>query len=170
MTADIDDDGFRLEAGAGNDSLYFSDHVSSTSTVINAGTGNDTLTFTEIVSSASIVGGAGNDSLAFTYEQFTHSTYNTTDTANQYFYGGGTDTLFFYGNTSQTGNLMNVNVLDSLYTSVATQIVAGTGINIVGTTGGTSTTIAYVLGASQATNITVSEVSQSVIDSVSSLG
>ena len=66
--------------------------------------------------------------------------------------------------------MLNVNVLDSLYTSVATQIVAGTGINVVGTTGGTSTTIAYVLGASQSANITVAEVSQSVIDSVSSLG
>ena len=160
----------RLGAGAGNDSLYFSDHVSGTTTVINAGSGNDTLTFTEIVSSASIVGGAGNDSLAFTYENATGAAYNTYGTANQYFYGGGTDTLSFVGNTSQVGNLLNINVLDSLYTSVATQIRTGTGINVVGTTGGTSTTIAYVIGASQSTNITVSEVSQTVIDSVSSLG
>ena len=162
----------RIGTGSGNDSLYFAGNVSSVANV-NAGAGNDTLQFTELVSSASIVGGAGNDSLSFTYEA---ATSNSTasggggNLANEYFYGGGTDTLFFYGNSSQSGTVLNVNVLDSLYTSVATQVRTGTGINIVGTTGSTSTTIAYVLGTSLASQITATEVSQSTIDSVTSLG
>jgi hypothetical protein len=161
----------RIGTGAGNDSLYFSGNVSSTATVINLGAGNDQLQFTTLVSSASIIGGTGNDSLAFTRAAGIRATVAE---GNQYFYGGGTDTLFFTGDTSNTALMLNVNVLDSLYTSVATSIVAGTGMNVVGTvtSGGTSTstTIAYVLGASNGSNITVSEVSQATIDTVSSLG
>jgi hypothetical protein len=93
----------------------------------------------------------------------------------EYFYGGGTDTLEFTNTVTGTGTIINVNVLDSLYTSVSTEANSGsTGINVIGsTTSGsstTNTTIAYVLGASNTANITVSEVSQSTFDSVSSLG
>ena len=159
----------RLGTGDGNDSLDFAGAVTSSTTVINVGAGNDTLDFGENVTNLSINGGAGNDSIYFSNVNWT-STYSFTDRSNQYFYGGGTDTLQFQGNTTNTATLLNINVLDSLYDSVATEVRSGTGINVVGTNGTTDTTIAYVLGASQAANITVSEVTQSVIDSVTSLG
>ena len=159
----------RIGVGAGNDSLDFAGNVTASATVVNLGAGNDTLDFGGNVKNASIVGGAGSDSIAFTNVNWT-STYSSSATSNQYFYGGGTDTLSFTSGVSNTATLLNINVLDGLYTSVSTEVRAGTGINVVGTTGTSDTTIAYILGASQAANITVTEVSQSVIDSVSLLG
>ena len=102
---------------------------------INAGAGNDTLQFTSTVSSASIIGGAGMTPSA-------SSTAYTTATAAEgstYFYGssGGTDTLFYAGNTT-TATFLTFNVLDSLYDSVSTEVRAGTGISVVGTAGTTT--------------------------------
>ena len=102
-----DDYAGRLGAGAGNDSLQFAATVTGTSTVINAGAGNDTLQFTSTVSSASIVGGAGNDSLSFTSVEYTNAIVNE---GSNYFYGssGGTDTLFYTGNTTNTATFLTL--------------------------------------------------------------
>ena len=154
--------------GAGNDGLQFAGTVTSTSpllTVVQV----TTVFSSPQLSLPSIIGGTGNDSLSFTSVA---NTTVTTNSGNTYFYesSGGTDTLFYTGNTTNTATFLTFNVLDSLYDSVATEVRGGTGINIVGTSGTTDTTIAYVLGLSQGSNVVAAEVSQSTIDSVSALG
>ena len=127
--------------------LYFS------GTVVNAGA-DDSITFSALVSSVSIVGGAGNDSFNFSSTDWT--TYSEVNNNNKFYYGSGdgTDTLNFSATTTGTGQVVSVNVLDSLFTSVVTEIQGTTGINIVGsTTSGsttTNTTIAYVIGVTNA--------------------
>ena len=120
------------------------------------------------------MGGAGNDSLSFTGAGWT--AWDTSKTAIEYYYdsGDGTDTLSFGGTTTGNAQVLGFNVLDSLYDTVTTELRGTTGLNIVGsnTSGGatTNTTIAYVLGVTQASDVVVTEVSQSVIDSVTALG
>ena len=162
--------GARLGTGAGNDSLNFSSTVTAGSTYINSGAGNDTMTFSTLTSATSIMGGTGNDSLNFTMGA---TNYGFVNSDTEYFYEGGTDTLFFSGTLTNTGAILNVNVDSSDYSSVAaTSVASGTTIVGSNTSGGvtTSTTLAYVLGASNSANITAGTVATSVFTSVTALG
>ena len=115
----------RLGTGAGNDLITFAGAVTGlNNTYINAGAGNDSVSFTAQVSSASIMGGAGNDSLTFTGVGWT--AWDTNKTGIEYYYdsGDGTDTLSFGGTTTGNAQVLGFNVLDSLYDTVTTELVA----------------------------------------------
>jgi hypothetical protein len=160
----------RIGSGAGNDSFTFTGS-STGSGVVNLGAGNDKVTFTAAVSSASIVGGTGNDSILFN-NQIANEDHIAD--GNEYYWQGGTDTLNFASVGTGTSIALNVNVLDTLYTSLTTEANSTAGINILGnvTSGSstTTTTLAYILGSTSGARFTATEVTQGVIDSVTALG
>ena len=153
--------GGKFGGAAGNDSISFGAALTQSGVSVIGGAGGDTLNFGANVTGASIAGGLGNDSILFTLLRLPLVHRNT------YFYEGGTDTLAFASQMSQTSGLITFNTLSGAYTTVTTSAVGTTGINVVAN--GT-TTIAFVDGTSYGGTISLGTYTSTAYSDLTTLG
>ena len=127
------------------------------------------MTFAGLVSSASIVGGLGDDSILLSNTGFTG--FNLAVANNVYYWEGGSDTIGFTASvTSGTvGTVFTAKVLDGQFTTVATQAGAG-GVQVIGTTGSSTTVLATFLGVTNTSAIVATTASASEFASVTAIG
>ena len=113
------------------------------------------------------MGGLGDDSVNFTSVGYT-TTANAV-AANVFYWEGGSDTINFAVGVTNLGTVFTTKVLEGSFTTVTTQSGNG-GVQVIGTTGSTTTVLATYLGVTNTSSIVATTASAAEFSSVTAIG